>query len=865
MAEHYSRIVPAVAAEGLAFGVKASEQSSLPEHIIELSQGQWGLWKTFGLRGAGFPAETVLRLSSGECACAADRVLEAEISVETIRGETLRMIQQRLQEPAAENREALVKALRLLKKGKVTEAIPDSSVEETFARFRDATFRLNEARSQFQHAFADSLKQASEVIRDVASSSGFREAVIWQNRQAFHTGVNVLLQKTPGDSYRRSKQKKHEELVASYLQRYCVKNDTIGFFGPVGWGKFVSQGESFSASPGASLLTARNVYFEQWAIDTLGMALAQNKDIEPSLAPRCMPFVRIEGNVLYLPANQSVRIPSLHAALLKACDGKKTARDIARSLLNNGMQGLTSAQEIYSHLRHLAIKGLITWTLELAIEPDPVVTIKNQLNKVADERTRMQALDAVDELDKARLAIAAAAGEPEKLDRALSEMEATFTRLTGSSSTRSAGQTYAGRTLVYEDCRRDVELEIGPDVLKALGDPLALLLAGARWISYKTAEAYRDVFKNVYRSLARKRESSVISGIDFWLQAQPLVFDGETTGIVEKIEAEFSRIWAGILRLPAGERRVTYKTEELRSQVLSAFDAPGPGWQLAGYHSPDVMIIASGSEAINRGDYQLVTGELHVGINTLTSWCRVAQHPNPEEIRRAVDSDFARPRLVAVAPRSWPNAALRTRTTLVSSKDVRVSLTQDSVPGPTINAIPIAEFVVEETDGHLFVRTRDNTIRFEAIEAFGEILSGRVINSLLIIQPALHTPRVSFDRLIVAREAWRFTASQMSFATEKDESERFIAARRWARSHGIPRFVFAKVPVEAKPFYADFNSPVYVNILSKMVRRTMEGAPADDLITVSEMLPGIDETWLPDAEGKHYTSELRIVAVDLKK
>jgi hypothetical protein len=30
------------------------------------------------------------------------------------------------------------------------------------------------------------------------------------------------------------------------------------------------------------------------------------------------------------------------------------------------------------------------------------------------------------------------------------------------------------------------------------------------------------------------------------------------------------------------------------------------------------------------------------------------------------------------------------------------------------------------------------------------------------------------------------------------------------------------------------------------------------------MLPEHNETWLPDAEGQRYTSELRIVAVDLK-
>ena len=76
------------------------------------------------------------------------------------------------------------------------------------------------------------------------------------------------------------------------------------------------------------------------------------------------------------------------------------------------------------------------------------------------------------------------------------------------------------------------------------------------------------------------------------------------------------------------------------------------------------------------------------------------------------------------------------------------------------------------------------------------------------------------------------------FAREKEGTERFLSARRWARAHGLPRFVFAKVPVEVKPFYVDFSSPVYVDILAKMVRRTVEHNSANASISFSEMAAG---------------------------
>ena len=71
-------------------------------------------------------------------------------------------------------------------------------------------------------------------------------------------------------------------------------------------------------------------------------------------------------------------------------------------------------------------------------------------------------MQTLDEMIGRRDAVAAAKGDVEKLYDALQELEATFTRLTGLDAVRNQIRTYAARTLVYEDCRRDVKMEIGP-------------------------------------------------------------------------------------------------------------------------------------------------------------------------------------------------------------------------------------------------------------------------------------------------------------------------------------------------------------------------------------------------------------------
>jgi hypothetical protein len=79
----------------------------------------------------------------------------------------------------------------------------------------------------------------------------------------------------------------------------------------------------------------------------------------------------------------------------------------------------------------------------------------------------------------------------------------------------------------------------------------------------------------------------------------------------------------------------------------------------------------------------------------------------------------------------------------------------------------------------------------------------------------------------------------------------------------MPTRVFARSPVEKKPFYLDFDSPIFVDILCKVVRRTADRRGPEAKIGFSEMLPGPDELWLTDAQANRFTSELRLVAVDM--
>ncbi len=860
-----STLINMYTATAPSIGREHHKDSSLPEHLISLPGGKWAQWRWVGLRGAGFPAALVEKLSAPECAAAADRLLQARKKAQEAQKAAvheLNMALDALPYSDRNSRNRLVRAKKSIIKGKCPESIGNGDIKAAIEAFCNANLQVEEEWANFQAAFAADTVKISKAIQEIVQNEHFREAVVWQNRRALHSSINPLLRMLQNDSSRASKQRRREQLVALYVQRYCVKNDTIGFFGPVGWAKLIDKG--LIVQPGANLLESRSVSLESWCIDTLAKTISQNQALRPWFAPRQMPFIRVEGTKLYLLTQEHSEIPALHVALLQACDGEKTAMQIAADLLESFATELESEEQIYQILEHFCVMGIIAWDLEIPVQPNCDRLLRQQLERIEDESLRRPVLEILSKFETARDVIANAAGDEKKLEQAIANLEETFTSLTGVDSTRAEGETYVGRTLVYEDCRRNIKVEIGQEIIDSLGEPLSLLLTSARWLTYQTAKLYRQTFENLYSELVQKTGSTVVDLLTFWQIAQPLLLD-EKTRPFEAILPMFQQRWADVLDLTPGQHRVTYTSEELRLQVQAVFDAPHAGWSNARYNSPDILLNASSVEAIRQGDYQFVLGEIHVATNSLLTSFFLLQHPSPEELLGYYEQDLPEPCLVPVPSKEWPGMTTRNPFVLALPKDFFLTLFPDTSGLPKSQVIPIRELVVKDTSDGLIVQTRDERLQFDIIEAFSRVLASLVINSFEIQRLDGHIPRITIDCLVVQRESWGFVPSEVAFAYEKSETERFVAARRWASAHGMPRHVFVKTPVELKPFYVDFDSPAYVDFLSKTIRRTVEDNPVKAMMTFSEMLPTKGGFWLPDNENQLYTSEFRMVTFDLKE
>ena len=714
-------------------------------------------------------------------------------------------------------------------------------------------------RSGFEREYVAGVNDVSNVLQELAEDEHFREAVAWQNRDVLHSAVDSLLRHQSATRSRDSRQRQNEDVIASYWQRYCVKNDTIGFFGPVGWARLVDAAGAVDARPGKSLLASRTVYFEQWGIDALIDLI--NKDTATLMwaLPRRLPAVRLEGDWLHVSFRRPQRLPPKQVAVLNACDGRRTAAEVIASVRRDGGEWRSEA-EVFTILKGLKAQGLIAWQFEVPLSAHPERRLRDLLERVEDEELRRRLLSPLEEFEARRARVASAAGDTHKLDSAFQELEEHFTNLTGLAATRWAGRMYTGRTLVYEDCRRDIEVEIGSDFVDELSGPLVLLLQSARWFMHEAAVRLRYEFREIYERLAGKSGSRAVDAATFRMEVQGTLFGGSGTTVFDEVQEEFRRKWETVLAVSSEERRRTYRSEDLRPAVEATFAAPRAGWNAALHHSPDLMIAADSVEAIRRGEYEIVLGELHLAAITIGGSVFYQQHPSKLELLRAKEHDLPEPQPIPVIPNNW--MPTRVFNSLDSKKDYYIEFTPESFVAEREQAVLIADFVVEDVDGELVARTRDGRLCFDVLEMFGRTFSYFITERFRMFGQWSHTPRVSIDRVTVTRETWRCAAGELCFANVKDEAERFLATRRWARSLGMPRQVFVKVPIETKPCYVDFDSPVYVNLLAKLMRRTAEQGGKDMQAVFTEMLPGVEQSWLPDAEGRRYTCELRMVALD---
>lgn len=761
-------------------------------HVALLPGTDWEVWRWALLRSAGFPVDGLDRFSMPECARAADAYL--------------------------------------------AETAGDGFGQE----------------DSFLAAFDDAITSTAKAVHEVAADPRFHMAVLWQNPGAA-VAIDGVLRQGP-DAPRNSRRRGREELIAKYWQRYCGKNDTVGFFGPMCWVRLDPGAGPMTGGPGASLISRRAVFFEGWALAAFADWLADDPVVRPWLPVGLQPALVLAGRSIIHPQRAPTGLSRAEASLLACCDGTAAAAQIAQRLVADPASGFRAQADVLSAIEQMAGRGFVRWGVDLPKNLNAEPALRRYLDSVTDPAARAAATAAFDRLCARRDAVGAAA-DPDELASAMALLDAEFTAITGRAPRQRPGQAQAGRTLCHLEAVRDLDITFGDALLAKLA-PLEPLLCSARWLSAELAKAYQAALTDLYREATAELGHADVPLAQIWYPAFDAFVGRDRPA--DPVIAEYLRRWVTVLGLDdgAGARRLDLTSAELIDKVARAFPAARPGWASARIHSPDLHICATSPEAVERGEFTIVLGELHMSLAAFDTHFFMLGHPAPEELIEAMRSDVPVSRVALATPDDWPRTTAREAEWLAGAFDVQLGFTPASGVDRD-RLLPVTALTVVAEEGGLVARAPDGR-RWPLIEMFAGLLWMHAFDTWKLAGAGPHTPRVTVDGLVLVRETWRTTVAETGLADVTAERERYLAVRRWRRACGLPERIFMRVDTETKPCYFDLSSPLYARILCNMLGSARDRGGPDVALAISEMLPDQGQAWLTDAEGRRYTSELRV-------
>jgi hypothetical protein len=832
------------------------------------------LFPHFLFRSTGFPIEPLEDLACHGAAERLDRALDGEEKA-GVQGEAF-LARVRESVSCGEARGALSAAARRVRRRRPLS--PDLlvrleaegwGVEAALLAGRERLLAAAEAeRVAAEEALGEEMVAVRRNLARVVADERFREAVLLSSPGALEGLERSFL------GGKRRRQAEWKALL--YLQRFCSKNDTISFFGPISWGRFDPAGAPLELTWQGEGLTSRRVFLEHWMVDRLAAAMEADPRLTPQLVWRVVyPYEwdAAEGRLwcdLVMSGRRERPADPLARALLTALAAGAPASAAQAGAAVDCRSGAAAVEAAFARLRR---EGIVR-ALEVPFESmDPLGDLAAALLSAAP-------VGAARRRWERRLRVLAALGE--RLTTAdfaarrhlVRRLEERFTAWTGDAARRHGGRTYAGRNLFYEECTRHPErFVLGGAVAADLEADLAKVLEVQAALLEVVAPYGRRRFEEIHRQLSPEGAPVPLSRFlrTLWrrigggyLEAR-LVDPADEDELLRRAEAvlDFRETSDGRLAVAARDPAAAARAALSRRPVVLA---------------ADVMLAAAGPQALETGDYEVVVGEVQyfpVGYPEYL-W---NFHPRREEFRR----DYQR---WIVAPR------------VTSRRIARLELEPEATRLVRLGE-PLADYVLVDGRGRSFAAGRDQRrITDLTVQAGsfargpeggmeeGIVVTGRDGEAFVLANPhhdlfldaawkllvalfrrkaaAVETAGgavpelVTGRRTVLLRRTWTLDRHEVveAFAGGADAWRRqplgtFERLQRLRRRRRLPRHVFARVSGEVKPVHVDFASPLSLANLARLVG--VEGRPLE----LSEMRPGPESLWLRNGGGRH-TSEMRV-------
>lgn len=768
------------------------------------------------LRSTGFPWELLEAIREAPASAAADAAAAARSAAERAALDTIGGLRgiDGLPAPA---RNRLRKTLGKRTDPGDLDGLPLSAAA-LVADYREAVRARDDAARDYADACEDGARATSRSLAKLTEDPRFAEAIWLSSPAVLERGVPEIrrAQATPSSGRARAARRQ----FAGYLQRFCAKNETTSFFGPIDYADFAEP--ATVPVRRSDRLAARHAFVSHPAVTALAAALASDPRAWPVLRPRLRDLVRVRDGAVRLPGRR-LALDSASVAVLRYCDGTWRVRDIAAAMG-------ASAGETMTVLRGLSDQGIVTLDCRPPVTcDDPVAWLLRQVEDgdggLAPWRAALRGMETLRrQFETSPLA---------RRRDLLTEAETTLAALVGSGQgtpPRGGGRWYADRQPIAEECVGSLTpLHLGRRAQEAIVSrltPALTLLAGEAVARHR---ALTEAVLAAEPGLASETGVPLLRLLAREAGAAPRVAVTPARGYIERLLAA-----AG----DAAEVRVT-------AAELPGVDL-GEDPLIA---SPDLMFDTADSAAIRDGSAEIVLAECH---DTLLLWGWAVRFHSDQAAVEAAGAALLRAasggqrvasvlggRRAKIAPFVFPGPL------------VTVGGTTDS-PWPTSRA-SLAEVRVRFDGRRLVCRAAGSG---EFLLHNGE-LDSAIHNALALprIRPVRfgsgdRLPRLYVGNVLVQRARWSVPLPPPG----DDPAAGYDRFRERCLRAGVPRHSYARPARERKPVLVDLEAPALVDLLRHL-------AGAEPTVTLTEAWPrppgGL---WLRGDAGR-YCAELRTSVV----
>jgi len=269
----------------------------------------------------------------------------------------------------------------------------------------------------------------------------------------------------------------------------------------------------------------------------------------------------------------------------------------------------------------------------LPLGPWPEEDARIRIGSIADAAARERAETGLAQLEATRSRVAAASRD--ELAPALDEFDRLFEELVGEPPARTPELAGGGRTPIYMDAMRDLDVDLGPGVVAELAASLPPLLESSRWLCGRSFELGCGLMTEAVGSGGPRPLAPLFGKVFAALREMPRLLAPE--------QDELQRRWTELLEDPD---RAT-----IGERARARFSDYGPAWPISVFHSPDIQIAAADVEAVERGEYRIVIGDYHPGTSPLGQGVFSYRHPARQQFLETWGSDVGTPTIYPWPPR----------------------------------------------------------------------------------------------------------------------------------------------------------------------------------------------------------------------